>query len=123
MVWTTPPLLSGYIATGSVRGVVVQLINILISVACYAPFVRLYERRSLDEFGSTMDELVGILKKCEETIAKLEQRDQEITEALSDPSIGTDLGKLRALSDEQEDVQGKLSALYAAWELLSENSD
>ena len=71
VVWTTPPLLSGYIATGSVRGVVVQLINILISVACYAPFVRLYERRSLDEFGSTMDELVGILKKCEETTEEI----------------------------------------------------
>jgi Phosphotransferase system cellobiose-specific component IIC len=67
VIWTTPPLLSGFIATGSVRGIIVQLINILISVACYSPFVRLYERHSLDEFGATMDELVEILKKCEET--------------------------------------------------------
>ena len=71
VIWTTPPLLSGYIATGSVRGIIVQLINILISTACYAPFVCLYERRSLDEFRTAMDELVGILKKSEETTEKV----------------------------------------------------
>lgn len=63
------------------------------------------------------------LKKCEETIARLEKRDQEITESLSDPAIGTDLAKLRALTDEQTDIQGKLTALYDEWEELSENSD
>ena len=67
VIWTTPPLLSGYIATGSVRGIIVQLINIAISTACYAPFVIRYERHSLDESAASMDELVGILKKCEET--------------------------------------------------------
>ncbi len=67
VVWTTPPLLSGYIATGSVRGIVVQLINILISATCYAPFVILYEKHALDELSSSMEELVGILKKHEET--------------------------------------------------------
>jgi len=67
VVWTVPPLLSGYLATGSVRGVIVQLINILISMACYAPFVILYEKRSLNEFSAAMDKLVGILKKSEET--------------------------------------------------------
>lgn len=63
--------------------------------------------------------LEAALKKCEETIAKLEERDGEITEALSDPSIGTDLGKLRKLTDEQNEIQEKLSALYDEWEELS----
>ena len=67
VVWTTPPFLSGFIATGSVRGVIVQLMNIVISAGCYAPFVILYEKKSLDEFSSVMNELVGILKKSEET--------------------------------------------------------
>ncbi len=67
IVWTTPPLMSGYIATGSFRGVIVQLLNILISVACYAPFVIMYEKRTVNASSSAMDELVGILKKCEET--------------------------------------------------------
>ncbi len=66
IVWTTPPLMSGYLATGSFRGVFVQLMNILLSAACYAPFVIMYEKRSLDEYSSAMNELVGILKKCEE---------------------------------------------------------
>ena len=67
VVWTTPAFMSGYVATGSVAGVIVQLMNILLSMACYAPFVILYEKKSLDEFSSVMDELVGILKKSEET--------------------------------------------------------
>ena len=67
--------------------------------------------------------LEAALKKCEETISKLEKRDQEITDALSDPAIGTDLAKLRALTDEQTDIQDELSSLYDEWEQLSENSD
>lgn len=67
VVWTVPAFLSGYVATGSVMGVVVQLMNIVLSIACYAPFVILYEKKSLDEFSSVMDELVGVLKKSEET--------------------------------------------------------
>jgi len=67
--------------------------------------------------------LEAALKKCEETIAKLEEREKEITEALSDPSVGTNLGKLRALTDEQTQIQEKLSSLYEEWEELSENSD
>ena len=67
VVWTIPPLFSGYLATGSVQGVIVQLLNILISVACYAPFMIRYEKRSVNEFSLAMNELVGILKKCEET--------------------------------------------------------
>ena len=63
--------------------------------------------------------LEAALKKCEEEIAKLEERDGEITEALSDPAIGTDLAKLRKLTDEQNEIQEKLSELYDTWEELS----
>ena len=61
------------------------------------------------------------LKKCEDEIARLEARDNEITEALSDPSIGTDLAKLRKLTDEQNEIQDKLATLYNEWAELSEN--
>ena len=67
VIWTTPPVLSGYIATGSVREIAVQIFNILISTACYAPFVILHEKISLNEYSVSMDELVGILKRSEET--------------------------------------------------------
>ena len=67
VAWTTPALLSGYVATGSSRGMIVQLFNILISAGVYAPFVRMYEKRALNETSLAMDELVGILKRSEET--------------------------------------------------------
>lgn len=67
VVWTTPAILSGAIATESGRGVVVQLINIVLSIGCYAPFVIMYEKKSIGESAAAMDELVSVLKKCEET--------------------------------------------------------
>lgn len=47
--WTTPALLSGYIATGSIWGSCLQLLNLALGTVCYIPFVRLsvksYEAR------------------------------------------------------------------------------
>lgn len=43
--WTTPPLLSGYLATGGdFRAVIVQLIIIVIGVPLYLPFVKINDR-------------------------------------------------------------------------------
>jgi lactose/cellobiose-specific phosphotransferase system IIC component len=42
--WTTPALLSGYAATGSMAGAVMQMVNLLLGAAMYAPFVRLSDR-------------------------------------------------------------------------------
>ena len=65
--WTVPIFLSGYIATGSVRAIFVQLINLAISVAIYAPFVVLYEKKYMKKLTTSMDSLVKILKHSEET--------------------------------------------------------
>ncbi len=64
--------------------------------------------------------LEASLKKCEGEIEKLEKRDGEINELISDPAIGTDLAKLRALTDEQNEIQDRLSVLYDEWTQLSE---
>ena len=37
--WVTPPLLSGYLSTGSITGSIVQLIIIAVGILIYAPFV------------------------------------------------------------------------------------
>ncbi|WP_214890888.1 PTS cellobiose transporter subunit IIC [Exiguobacterium sp. s142] len=38
--WTTPPIISGYLVTGgSVRGVLLQIVNLTIATAMYIPFV------------------------------------------------------------------------------------
>ena len=62
------------------------------------------------------------LKKCEEDIARLEKRDGEITEKLSDPAVGSDLAQLRKLTDEQTEIQEKLSTLYDEWEELAQST-
>lgn len=42
--WTTPPIVGGYVATGSIAGALLQLVNLAIGVALYLPFLRRYER-------------------------------------------------------------------------------
>ncbi|MDF2657128.1 MAG: hypothetical protein K0R19_3602, partial [Bacillota bacterium] len=42
--WTTPLFLSGYLGTGSVAGIVMQALNLVLAVLIYIPFVKLQER-------------------------------------------------------------------------------
>ncbi|MBK1718320.1 PTS sugar transporter subunit IIC/EAL domain-containing protein [Thiocystis violacea] len=44
MPWTTPVLISGFVATGSVAGLVMQLINVALGTLLYIPFARLSDR-------------------------------------------------------------------------------
>ncbi|MEO1358588.1 MAG: EAL domain-containing protein, partial [Pseudomonadota bacterium] len=58
VAWTTPALFSGYAATGSVWGAVVQLIGLVAGAAIYLPFVRMADvlsaRRSQDVLASLL---------------------------------------------------------------------
>lgn len=47
--WTTPPLLSGYLSTGSIMGAVVQLINLAVGTLVYLPFVKIYDKQLLKQ--------------------------------------------------------------------------
>lgn len=42
--WTTPILIGGYTATGSISGLILQLVNLCIGVAIYMPFIALSEK-------------------------------------------------------------------------------
>lgn len=42
--WTTPPILSGFLATGSWRGSVLQIVNLAIGIAMYFPFIKMAEK-------------------------------------------------------------------------------
>ena len=44
VAWTTPVIISGYAAAGSISGSVMQIVNLGISFLIYLPFVRLSER-------------------------------------------------------------------------------
>jgi len=66
--WTTPVLLSGYQATGSISGSVLQAVNMGIAVLVYWPFIRWYDRKVDSEGARNLQKLVAIHKESEETL-------------------------------------------------------
>ncbi len=60
------------------------------------------------------------LKKIETEIEKLETRDAEIDELLTQEEIYTDVSRLVELNKEKEALQTNLETLYAQWEELAE---
>ena len=65
--WTTPVLLSGYQATGSWKGVVLQLICIVTGVFVYRPFIRMFEMQRRQQMIQNVNQLVEEYKKQEES--------------------------------------------------------
>ena len=60
------------------------------------------------------------LKKVEERIGKLEERDQEIDEEMSNPEVFTNSVKCQELSKEKANILEELETLYEQWEELAE---
>ena len=60
------------------------------------------------------------LKKTEEEIHRLENRDAEINDLLSQEDIYTDVARLMELNKEKESIQTALEELYEKWEELAE---
>lgn len=57
ITWTTPVLFSGYAASGSVNGVLVQLLILAAGTALYIPFVRLSDRMQTAHERMMLEEL------------------------------------------------------------------
>ena len=74
--WTTPPIVGGYIATGSVAGAVLQVVNLAVGALLYLPFLRLYERAA-DERDRT--EYQRLLERFQE--AERGQREVDLLAA------------------------------------------
>lgn len=47
--WTAPPLLSGFLVTNSIMGAVVQLICLVVGVLMFMPFVKVLDKRYVEE--------------------------------------------------------------------------
>lgn len=48
--WTTPIIISGYLASGGkISGAVIQIINLLLSLAIYYPFFRMWDKKKVEE--------------------------------------------------------------------------
>ena len=58
--WITPPLLNSYLATGSWKGVALQVFNLAVATLVYIPFVDLADRIKIVNRRNVFSELVGI---------------------------------------------------------------
>lgn len=78
--WTTPMILSGYQATGSWAGAVLQIVCLIVGVLIYMPFVRLYEEQSERRMIRDVKRLVAEMQQEEEnnTISPLTKREDDL---------------------------------------------
>ena len=67
--WTTPILLGGYQATGSVAGLLMQLVNVIVGVLVYLPFVRILDREAQRSSQERFDEFMVFFKNNEQDLA------------------------------------------------------
>ena len=63
--WTTPIILGGYQATGSIAGALMQVFNVVLGVAIYVPFIRLLDRRTNEEAKRNFSSFMDFFKKNE----------------------------------------------------------
>ncbi len=67
--WTTPVLLGGYSATGSIAGSLLQLFNILIGVLIYFPFVKILDRHAEENLKRDYEAFIDYFKKNEDVLS------------------------------------------------------
>lgn len=85
---TVPVIMSGYQATGSAAGAVLQVVVVILGVLIYLPFVKMYEKSKNRNEALRMKELTDILKKAES--------DNEEIEILELPGVPGALAKCLA---------------------------
>jgi cellobiose-specific phosphotransferase system IIC component len=78
VAWTTPVLISGYAASGSIAGCVMQIFNLLVGFLIYLPFVRISERVRQFRFETTYSDLLKLSGNLESVQATLIDRPGEI---------------------------------------------
>ncbi len=66
VTWTTPVLFSGYYATGSINGTIVQLTCILLGIFIYLPFLHYHKRFQELRAKEQLDEIIKHLHQMEE---------------------------------------------------------
>ena len=67
--WTTPVLLGGFHATGSLAGSLLQVVNIAVGVMIYLPFMRLLERQDEENYRREYDTFVSYFRENEQSFS------------------------------------------------------
>lgn len=65
VAWTTPPLISGYVATGSINGSILQVVNLGLGFLIYLPFVALSDAMREKHGKQVMQDLLKIASRCD----------------------------------------------------------
>ncbi|MDR2838038.1 MAG: EAL domain-containing protein [Azonexus sp.] len=58
--WTTPPIIGGYIATGSIAGSLLQCFNLCLGTLIYIPFVKISDRIKADRRQEVLNGLLEV---------------------------------------------------------------
>lgn len=66
IAWSTPPFLSGYMATGTVRGIILQMFCVAVGMAVYYPFVRIHKTTQEMYAREKLEIIIEELKEKEE---------------------------------------------------------
>ena len=69
VAWTTPIILGGLRATGSYTGALLQVVNIVLGVAIYVPFVKILDKRSTDRLKQNYAEFLDYFRANEADLA------------------------------------------------------
>ena len=75
--WTTPILLGGFRATGSVAGSILQLVNVTVSVLIYLPFVRMLDKWDEKRNRNAYSEFVEYFRANEQALATVQLIEQK----------------------------------------------
>lgn len=66
ITWTMPIIVSGYMATESMAGSVLQMVIVSLGIAIYVPFLKAYEKIYDFRMKEKVDTLVKNLQRCEQ---------------------------------------------------------
>lgn len=67
VAWTTPIFFSGYLSTGSIRGALLQAVNLLVGVGIYIPFIRWSDRHTEGILRKGIEALTEEIMECEKS--------------------------------------------------------
>ena len=95
-------------------------VNAAIQAASYAPSDTKQDWKAQKEQQAAQRKKENALKKCEEPIEELEQRNTQIDLLMASPEVCTDVARLQELTKEKETNETTLNELYEKWEQLSE---
>ena len=74
--WTTPIILGGLHATGSVAGSLLQIFNVIIGTLIYVPFIRLLDKRDAEKYRREYDSFVNYFRRNESSISGMRLTEQ-----------------------------------------------